>query len=602
MARLNNNRKSQRRTISWKAVFVVFMMTLFAWGQQFVALPSGASQVVADEISEPSESQATTEPADSGAPAASHDAETSTDAGHHNGGSHGDSEHSGGHTDPVAEVLLAILIILFLAKISGDLFERAGMPAVLGELTVGIVLGNWALFTGSHALDFFKPVPTPYVISGEVIDTWKNPQHPTQDELWSAFETVTEESERKVGERIEVQASDVAGPVGMVWQWYREQDGTDVWHLQNPHATPEHLNLTGTMLDMLARIGVVLLLFEVGLESRVKEMVRVGVSSLLVALLGVLAPMLLGFGVGYLLVSETSADWQVPAFLGATLCATSVGITARVLKDLGCSQDKESKIILGAAVIDDVLGLVVLAVVSGVIMEGANFHVMALVKIVGLSVAFLAGALILGALQFPRMLFRAASFLRGHGLLVTTALTICFLFSWGANKAGLATIIGAFAAGLILEGAHYQEAGEKWKNRRLEDALAPLSALLVPIFFVATGIAVDLSQFSGGAVWVLAIALTIVAIIGKLVCAFGVREAGLNRLAVGFGMIPRGEVGLIFAQVGQGLQTPDGKSVVDNGTYSAIVVMVMVTTMITPPLLKWAMSKNGKSTESVAKA
>jgi Kef-type K+ transport system membrane component KefB len=481
----------RRRSVSWKVIFVVFWMTMAAWVVSFCQPATSASSAFADELP-----QVTSEA--EGAVAHSEPAS---------------EDHAGGHTDPVAEVLLAILIILFLAKVVGDLFERSGMPAVLGELTVGIILGNWALFTGSDVFDFFKP-------------------HPGDAD-----------------------------------------------------------NLTGTVLDMLARIGVVLLLFEVGLESRVKEMMSVGVSSLLVALLGVAVPMVLGFAVGYALVSESADDWQVPAFLGATLCATSVGITARVLKDLGRSRDRESKIILGAAVIDDVLGLVVLAVVSGVIVEGDQFQLMTLLKIVGLSVAFLAGALFLGAIHFPRMLFRGASFLRGHGLLVTTALMICFLFSWGASEMGLAPIIGAFAAGLILEGAHYQEVGEKWKNRRLEDALAPLSALLVPIFFVATGIAVDLSQFSGGSVWMLACGLTVVAVLGKLVCAFGVRERGLNRLAVGLGMIPRGEVGLIFAQVGQGLKTPDGAEVVDKATFSAIVVMVMVTTMITPPALKWALTR-----------
>jgi Kef-type K+ transport system membrane component KefB len=337
---------------------------------------------------------------------------------------------------------------------------------------------------------------------------------------------------------------------------------------------------------------VVLLLFEVGLESRVKEMASVGVSSLLVAIIGVIAPMTLGFGVGYLLISEDASQWQVPAFLGATLCATSVGITARVLKDIGKSKTRESSIILGAAVIDDVLGLVVLAVVSGVIREGDNFEVMSLFRIVGLSLAFLATALILGALQLPRLLFKAASFLRGHGLLVTTALMICFLFAWAASHlAGLDPIIGAFAAGLILEGAHYQEVGEKWKNRSLEDALTPLTALLVPIFFVATGIAVDLSKFSGADTWTLAGGLTVVAIIGKSICSWGVREPGVNKQAVGLGMIPRGEVGLIFAGVGRGLKTPDGHAVVDDATFSAIVVMVMITTMITPPLLKLSMSK-----------
>jgi Kef-type K+ transport system membrane component KefB len=497
----------RRRVISWKAIGFFAVILACAWGRRFMVADGLSSQARADEaVAE------TAAPDGDDHAAAGADTQTAADA--HHGAS---DDHSGGHKDPVAEVLLAIFIILLLAKVVGDVVERAGMPAVLGELAVGILLGNWYFITGSNVFDFFTP------------------------------------------------------------------------HPDDAHA------MTGNTLDILSRIGVVLLLFEVGLESRVKEMMSVGVSSLLVALIGVVAPMLLGFGVGYMMLSESLADWQVPAFLGATLCATSVGITARVLKDIGQSQARESKIILGAAVIDDVLGLIVLAVVSGVILQGSNFQVMSLVKIVGLSLAFLAVALFLGVIQLPRMLFRAASFLRGHGLLVATALCICFLFSWGANQVGLAPIIGAFAAGLILEGAHYQEVGDKWKNRRLEDAMAPLSALLIPIFFVETGVAVDLSRMTGGSVWMLAGGLTVVAIIGKLVCCFGVREKGLNTLAVGLGMIPRGEVGLIFAGEGRRLTTPHGESVVDEGTFSAIVVMVMITTIITPPLLKWAMGSSDKS-------
>ena len=493
------------RALSWRLVASVCGVTLCCWvlhpGQLFWQVPLSAATAEASQSTDAGQTQRS-ELSDSGAV---------------DGSSAG---HAAGHKDPVAEVLLAISIILLMAKISGDVFERLGMPAVLGELSVGILLGNWQLMTGSGFFEFFKPNP------------------------------------------------------------------------DDAHA------MTGNMLDMLSRIGVVLLLFEVGLESRVKEMASVGVSSLLVAIIGVIAPMTLGVGVGYLLVSEGPSDWQVPAFLGATLCATSVGITARVLRDIGRSKTRESGIILGAAVIDDILGLVVLAVVSGVIHEGDHFDVMSLFRIIGLSVAFLATALILGALQVPRMMFKAASFLRGHGLLVTTALTICFLFSWAANHlADLATIIGAFAAGLILEGAHYQEAGEKWKNRSLEDALAPLTALLVPIFFVATGIAVDLSMFRGADTWILAAGLTVVAIIGKLVCGWGVREPGINRQAVGLGMIPRGEVGLIFAGVGRALETPDGHAVVDDSTFSAIVVMVMITTMITPPMLKRSLGSGIEESE-----
>lgn len=425
-----------------------------------------------------------------------------------------DGEHSGGgHADPVAPVLLAIVLILLLAKIGGDLFERMSMPAVLGELTIGVLLGNFLLLTGSDVFEFLDPKTS-----------------------------------------------------------------------------------TGAIVDILARIGVVLLLFEVGLESRIREMVQVGVSSLFVAILGVVAPILLGWGVGWVIIPE--AGWQVHAFLGATLCATSVGITARVLKDLGRSQQRESRIILGAAVIDDVLGLIVLAIVSGVIATG-EVELYSLLKIVGLAFGFLAGALLLGAAKFPQALFRGASYLRGHGLLVVTALVICFGFAYAANLVGLAPIIGAFAAGLILDGAHYREVGKKWQNAQLEDALAPLSALLVPIFFVGMGIQVNLASFKDPSVWGLATALTIAAIIGKQVCAYGVVEKGLNKTAVGLGMIPRGEVGLIFANEGRKL-VANGIPVIDDGTFSAIVVMVMVTTMITPPLLKWSLNKsdNGESPPS----
>jgi Kef-type K+ transport system membrane component KefB len=256
---------------------------------------------------------------------------------------------------------------------------------------------------------------------------------------------------------------------------------------------------------------------------------------------------------------------------------------------MGRGQQRESQIILGAAVIDDVLGLIVLAVVSGIIEKGSDFDLMSLVWIVVFAVGFLVGAIILGTRLLTRPLFRAAMFLRGHGLLITTALIICFGFSYLAALAGLAPIVGAFAAGLILERVQYQELGRK-ENIELEHALEPLTALLVPIFFVQMGIMVDLASFSNPSVWLLAAALTIAAILGKQICAAGVLERGLDRLSIGIGMIPRGEVGLIFAAVGAGLRS-NGEKVVTPEVYSAIVVMVMITTLLTPPLLKWSMNR-----------
>jgi Kef-type K+ transport system membrane component KefB len=342
-------------------------------------------------------------------------------------------------------------------------------------------------------------------------------------------------------------------------------------------------------VDMLARLGVLILLFEVGLESTVGQMMRVGPSSLLVALLGVAAPFALGWGVGAWLLPEEGP--YVHAFLGATLTATSVGITARVLKDLGRSQSDESRIILGAAVIDDVLGLVILAVVTGVIAaadRGGTLAASDVAMTLGKAAAFLVGSLVLGVM-FSRHLFNLASKLRARSVLLAMGLSFCFFLSWLAAKIGLAPIVGAFAAGLILEDVHYKEFKKRGEHQ-LEELIHPISAFLVPVFFVLMGMKTDLRSFMQPGVLGLATALTVVAIIGKQVCSLGVLKKGIDRLSVGIGMVPRGEVGLIFANIGLAL-TMGGQRIVSEATFSAVVVMVIVTTMVTPPALKWSMNR-----------
>ncbi|MBI5574869.1 MAG: cation:proton antiporter [Deltaproteobacteria bacterium] len=341
-------------------------------------------------------------------------------------------------------------------------------------------------------------------------------------------------------------------------------------------------------VDILARIGVIVLLFEVGLESTIRDILRVGLSSFMVAVLGVAAPFGLGWLVGIWLLPEASP--YAHAFLGATLCATSVGITARVLHDIGKSREKEARIILGAAVIDDVLGLIILASVSGVILaaEGGKAPgVWPQAVIVLKAVGFLAGSLLLGALLTPKI-FSTAAKLRGPGVLVGVSLAFCFLLSFLAGRAGLAPIVGAFAAGLILEPVHFQAFGER-NIRQLENALKPLSEFLAPVFFVQMGAKVDLRVFSSAETLWLALALTIAAIVGKQACSLGVWGKDINRWAVGFGMIPRGEVGLIFASIGATLVLA-GERIIDATTYSAVIIMVLLTTLATPPLLKWSLS------------
>ncbi len=429
---------------------------------------------------------------------------------------------SSDHSDPVTPVLLGISIILLAAKFGGDLMLRLRQPPVLGELLVGVILGNLVLI-GFNGMEFLR----------------------------------------------------MAGP----------EEGMDA-------ATG--VNSTATVMDILARIGVILLLFEVGLESDLREMSKVGLSSLLVAVLGVVAPMGLGWAASVWLLPNQS--WHVHLFIGATLCATSVGITARVLKDLGKTHAKESKIVLGAAVIDDVLGLVILAVVQAIIVNGSASP-LEVAFIIAKAVGFLVGAIVLGEWLSPR-LFRLASLLRGHGMLVVTGLVICFGLSWVANLMGLAPIVGAFAAGVILDRKHYRPLQSKNDERSLEDWVMPITTLLVPIFFVMMGFQVNLANLLDPSVLILAAGITVAAVIGKQACSLGVVGRGVDRLSVGIGMIPRGEVGLIFAAIGHRLVS-DGKAVIDSTVYTAIIVMVMVTTLITPPLLSWSMRRKDRTNDPI---
>ena len=342
-------------------------------------------------------------------------------------------------------------------------------------------------------------------------------------------------------------------------------------------------------IDMLSRIGVLILLFEVGLESTVGEMLKVGLSSFLVASLGVITPFLLGWGVSAWLMPDHSVYLHV--FIGATLCATSVGITARVFKDLGRSQTDEARVILGAAVIDDVLGLVILSAVTGLIAaadRGRAFGFGTILWPLGKAVAFLFGSLSLGA-AMSKKLFSIASRLRTRGVLLALGLAFCFLLSWLANAIELAPIVGAFAAGLILEPVHYRDFVDRGEHP-LEKLVEPIASFLVPVFFVLMGLRTDLKSFAQPGVLGLACALTVAAIVGKQACSLGVIGKKLDRLTVGLGMVPRGEVGLIFANIGLGL-TVGGERIVDGASFSAIVVMVIVTTLVTPPALKWSLGR-----------
>jgi Kef-type K+ transport system membrane component KefB len=255
-----------------------------------------------------------------------------------------------------------------------------------------------------------------------------------------------------------------------------------------------------------------------------------------------------------------------------------------VFKDLGKLKTKEAQIILGAAVIDDVLGLIILAVVSGIVTAaeaGRDLQFWSLLQLIGVAILFLGGSIAGGLLLVPRIM-RQLSRLRTSGMMLISSLLFAFLLSYLANAAGLAAIVGAFAAGLLLEDVHF-----RWfrESISIEQILRPISIFLVPIFFVQMGIQVRLETFMDLSVLGVAAGLTVAAIIGKQICGLGVVGRGMDRLTVGVGMIPRGEVGLIFASVGKGM------NVIDDATFSAVVIMVIVTTLITPPVLNITLSR-----------
>jgi Kef-type K+ transport system membrane component KefB len=344
----------------------------------------------------------------------------------------------------------------------------------------------------------------------------------------------------------------------------------------------------------LAALGAILLLFEVGLESTVDDMRKVGAQATAVATLGVVAPWILGVGVARLVLPDRG--FEVALFIGAALTATSVGITARVLRDLGRSRTQEARIILGAAVIDDVMGLVILAAVTSLVRAadaGTSMSLGGLALIFLKAIGFLGAALWMGQAIAPR-LFGVAARLRGQGVLLATALAFCFGLAWIASAIGLAGIVGAYAAGLVLDKVHYRRFTERGEHH-VEELLKPLTQVLVPVFFVVMGMQVELGALAQPGIPVLAALLVVAAVLGKQACSLGALGGKVDSLSIGIGMIPRGEVGLIFASIGLTLSI-GGKPVVDPSLYAALVAMVLATTVMTPPLLAWSMRRAGAGT------
>ena len=325
----------------------------------------------------------------------------------------------------------------------------------------------------------------------------------------------------------------------------------------------------------LAELGVVLLLFEIGLETDLKQMFKVGAASMSVASVGVLLPFVLGFlywmYVPHLSVASNGSLVATAVFVGATLTATSVGITARVLSDLNAMGTREARIIIGAAVIDDIIGLVILSVVTG-IAAGASLSVLGITKVTAVAVGFLVGGVMLGRFVAPR-LFNLIQRMKVKHVLLSFAMAFMLIMAALATVAGSALIIGSFAAGLILSGVDQFDI--------IEREVKPIAGIFSPIFFVYVGASVDfglLNPFRPGAMGVLgmALALTVIALVGKVAAGWAAPWERINRLAVGVGMIPRGEVWLIFADIGR------RSGLLGEELFSALLLMVIATTFVAP--------------------
>lgn len=386
----------------------------------------------------------------------------------------------------IAQFLIALIVIFAAAKLFGELAERIGQPAVLGEMIGGIVVG----VSGLHLVDAHDPV-----------------------------------------------------------------------------------------LHILSELGVILLLFLIGLETDLRRLLSVGGASASVALVGVAVPFAAGYGVGWLLDYPTT----VAIFLGAALTATSVGITARVLSDLGHLKSDESQVILGAAVIDDIVGLILLTVVSA-LAAGERLTVFGVTKVVVIAFGFVILAVLLGSMLAPRLI-RIVEKLRVGKALFFASIMFAFTLAWAAAAAGSALIIGAFAAGLVLATTE--------RRKAIEHEVHDVAQFFIPIFFVMVGAAVDLKQLNPfnpatRQFLIIGALLTLVAILGKLVAGYAAFGRPLRKFVIGVGMVPRGEVGLIFAQLGL------SAGLLSAGLYSSVALMVIVTTFLTPPVLRALLVKGPK--------
>ena len=422
------------------------------------------------------------------------------------------------------EVLLMLVIVFVSAKAASFVFNRIGIPGLVGEILVGVVLASVAIggVTFAESLGLYEMV----------------------------------------------------GGV-------REE--TEMYHV----------------LDVFSELGVMFLLFSVGLETRVKDLMSVGKAAFLVALLGVMIPFV--FGYAYVEFFQDRNMYHA-LFLGAAMVATSVGITARVIKDMRLTDAKESRIIIGAAVIDDILGMIVLAIVSGMAKSG-EIDIVNIIVVAVSAFAFVILVMLFAYFVVPKIKakvqeYNDAKFEQDKNYIPTKfnmlipAIALCLAFAFLAEYIGLAAIIGAFLAGMI-----FADYAIIWG---LEEKIEAINTFLVSFFFVNVGLKVDISGVDGALILTIVIVI-VLAVLGKYIgCSLGAKigdksleKSSLN--IIGIGMVPRGEVGIIVASIGLKIVLEGGGTAISQELYTVVVLMSVITTIIAPPLLSSAFKKRYKA-------
>ncbi|HMQ70135.1 MAG TPA: cation:proton antiporter [Ignavibacteria bacterium] len=448
--------------------------------------------------------------------------------------------------DKYAPIYILLFVLIIGAVLGRYVAKKLGQPPVLGELVAGVLISIILFQMNSPIMTLIRH----------------------QDEVNNVIESNLENN---------ISWSEAVRNSFL-------NDSTEVTNHQKDMIeimeSPEFpsYKMTIDAIFLLSSLGVLILLFAVGLESNFEDMVKVGVPALVTAVIGVIVPSILGYFTAKLLLPGHDPNFYL--FIGAALSATSIGITARVFKDMGKLHIKEAKIVLGAAVIDDILGLIILAVVAGIISSG-SVEIATVGIILLKAVLFLGITLFIGT-KFLRQQIKVAAIIDNKNIRLLFPFALLMLLAYLSDLIGLASIVGAFAAGLIIKEEYFNDALMDKKSSVME-VIQPIEAIFAPVFFVIMGLQVDLSAFLNFNILGVALALTAVAIAGKLIS--GIFAKGMDKKIIGIGMVPRGEVGLIFASIGKVL------GVLDGALFSAVIIIVILTTFITPPALKWSFEK-----------